>query len=84
MYQVIFTPNAKKQLSKLERDTQIRILKTLKRIRIRPESYLVKLIDDPSYKLRVEDYRLFIDIIENKLILLVLKVGHKKNIYKNP
>lgn len=82
MYQIIFAPKARKQLLKLEKDTQKRILKALKRIRIRPESFLTKLVDDPSFKLRVGDYRLFIDIIEDKLILLVIKIGHRRNIYK--
>jgi len=82
MYQVIFTPKAGKQLAKLPKDIQVRILQALKRIRIRPESHLTKLIDDPAYKFRVGDYRLFIDIIHDKLILLVVKVGHRRNVYK--
>ena len=82
MYEVIFTPKAEKQLEKLPKDIRRRILQALKRIRIRPESHLVKLVDDPAYKFRVGDYRLFIDIIHNKLILLVVKVGHRRNVYK--
>ncbi|MDP7180102.1 MAG: type II toxin-antitoxin system RelE/ParE family toxin [Candidatus Woesearchaeota archaeon] len=82
MYQVIFTPKAEKQLKKLPKDVQVRIINALKRIRIRPESHLTKLVDDPVYRFRVGDYRLFIDIIHDKIILLVVKVGHRKNIYK--
>lgn len=82
MYHVIFTPKAEKQLSKLPKDIQVRIINALKRIRIRPESYLTKLVDDTSYKFRVGDYKLFIDIIHNKLILLVVKVDHRRNVYK--
>ena len=82
MYQIIFTPKARKQLLKFEKDVQKRILKALKRIRIRPEAYLVKLVDDPSFKFRVGDYRILIDIIEDKLVLLVIKVGHRRTIYK--
>ena len=82
MYQIIFTPQARKQLLKLENDIQRRIINALKRIVIRPEAYLTKLVDDPSFKFRVGDYRLFIDIIEDKLVLLVVKVGHRKSIYK--
>ena len=82
MYQVIFTPKAEKQLAKLPKDIRIRILQALKKIRIRPESYLTKLVDDSAYKLRVGDYRIIIDIIYHKLVLLVVKVGHRKNIYK--
>ncbi len=82
MYQIIFAPKARKQFLKLEKDIQKRILQALKRIRIRPEAYLVKLVDDSSFKLRVGEYRLFIDILGDKLVLLVVKIGHRKNIYK--
>ncbi len=82
MYQVIFTPKAEKHLSKLPKDVQVRIISALKRIRIRPEIHLTKLVGDNSYKFRVGDYRLFIDIIQNKLILLIVKVGHRRNVYK--
>lgn len=82
MYKIILTPRAEKQLKKLPKDVQIRVVGALKRIRIRPEAYLTKLVGDPAYKFRVGDYRLFIDIIQNKLILLVLKVGHRRNVYK--
>jgi mRNA interferase RelE/StbE len=82
MYQVIFTPNSEKQLKKLPKEIQVRIINALKRIRIRPEAYLTKLVDDPAYKFRVGDYRLIIDIIHDKLILLVVKVGHRRNIYQ--
>ncbi|MDP7141505.1 MAG: type II toxin-antitoxin system RelE/ParE family toxin [Candidatus Woesearchaeota archaeon] len=82
MYQVIFTPNSEKQLKKLPKDIQVRIINALKRIRIRPESYLTKLVDDPAYKFRVGDYRLIIDVIHDKLILLVVKIGHRRNVYQ--
>ncbi len=83
MYEVLLTTKAKKQLKKLESEIRKRIISTLKRIRIRPESHLTKLVGDPGYKLRVGDYRLIIDIDKGKLIILVLKVGHRKNIYKD-
>ena len=83
MYEVLLTTKAKKQLKKLESKTRQRIISTLKRVRIRPGSYLTKVVGDPSYKLRVGDYRLIIDLDKGKLILLVLKMGHRKKIYKD-
>lgn len=83
MYEIIFTENSKKQLKKLEKLIQIRIIKVLERIRIRPESYVTKLVGDPGYKLCVGDYRIILDIEKDKLIILILKIGHRKNIYKN-
>lgn len=81
MYGIIFSLKAKKQLMKLERDIQERIISSLERIRIRPEAFITMLVGDPGYKLRVGDYRVIMDIDKNNLIILVIKVGHRKNIY---
>jgi mRNA interferase RelE/StbE len=81
-YEIIFTDKAAKQLKKLGKDDQERIIRSLERIRIRPEVFVTKLIDDPGYRLRVGDYRVILDIEKENLIILVLMVGHRKNIYK--
>ncbi len=80
-YEIIFSDKALKQLEKLERKLQERIIAVLERIRIRPENYVTKLVGDPGYKLRVGDYRVIMDIDNERLKILVLKVGHRKNIY---
>ena len=80
-YQIFFTDKAKKQLEKLEKVNQERIVKSLERIRIRPEAYITKLVGDPGYKLRVGNYRVILEIEKEKLIILVLMIGHRKNIY---
>ena len=82
-YEIIFTDTSRKQFRKLEKDVQERIVKALERIRIRPEAHVRKLIGDPGYRLRVGEYRVIIEIEKDKLIILVIKIGHRKNIYKN-
>ena len=82
MYEIIFSEKAQRQLYKLPFNIKERILKVLERVRIRPLAYFEKLADEESYKLRVGDYRVIADIYSNKLMVLVLKVGHRKNIYK--
>ena len=82
-YEIFFTDTSRKQFKKLEKNVQERIIKTLERIRIRPEVHVKKLIGDPGYRLRVGEYRVIIDIYKDKLIILVIKIGHRKNIYKN-
>lgn len=81
MYGVIFSDLARKQFSKLPKEIQERIISSLKRIRIRPEAYVAKLVGDPSFKLRVGDYRVIMDIQRDKLIIFVMKLGHRKSIY---
>lgn len=80
-YEVIFSDKVLRQIKKLEKNVQERIIAVLERIRVRPESYVTKLVGDPGYKLRVGDYRVIMDIDNKILRILILKVGHRKNIY---
>lgn len=81
-YEVIFSDFADKQLNKLPLDVQVRIVSTIKRCRIRPYAHIKKLVSSRYFRLRIGDYRAILDIIDNKLIILVIEVGHRKNIYK--
>lgn len=83
MYSVEISDSAKKQLRKLPEDVQDRIIYALDRIKIRPEAYLIKLVGEPSYKLRVGNYRAIIDLDLHTRLILITKVGHRKKIYKN-
>lgn len=82
MYDVFFSDTARKQFKKLGREEQERIISTIERVRIMPEMYVTKLVGDPGYKLRVGDYRIIMDIETDKLLILVLKIGHRGSIYK--
>ncbi|MBL7160718.1 MAG: type II toxin-antitoxin system RelE/ParE family toxin [Candidatus Aenigmarchaeota archaeon] len=82
MYSIIFSLSAKKQLQSLDKHIQKRIISVLERIRFRPERFVRKLVGDPAYRLRVGDYRVIMDIEKDRLLIIVLKVGHRKRIYK--
>ena len=79
-YGIIFSDSALKQLKKLEKNVQERIVSTLERIKIRPQAHVTKLVGDPGYRLRVGDYRVILDIDEGNLIILVIKIAHRKKI----
>ncbi|NOR49367.1 MAG: type II toxin-antitoxin system RelE/ParE family toxin [Methanosarcinaceae archaeon] len=81
-YGIIFSDRALKQLKKLEKNVQERIISTLERIKIRPQAHVTKLVGDPGYRLRVGDYRVILDIDEGNLVILVIKIGHRKKTYK--
>jgi mRNA interferase RelE/StbE len=81
MYDILFHKNAEKQLEKLPREIQIRVLSVLDRIKISPHSHVKKLVNTPYFRLRVGDYRIILDIQSGKLIIFVIELGHIKNIY---
>ena len=39
--------------------------------------------NNPFHKVRVGDYRIVYEIQEDVLMILVVKIGHRKDIYKN-
>ncbi len=82
MYSIELSKTAEKQLYKLEKNVQVRIISTLERIRVRPYPHVKKLVESPYYRLRVGNYRVILDIKEDKLIIFVIEVGHRRNIYK--
>ncbi len=82
MYTLVYTEEFFKQIKKLNKDTQRRLMSTLERIRIRPYPHVKKLVGNPYFRLRVGDYRVILDIVKDKLIIYVLEVGHRKSIYK--
>ncbi|MBU4242577.1 MAG: type II toxin-antitoxin system RelE/ParE family toxin [Nanoarchaeota archaeon] len=80
-YEIIFSDFADKQLIKLSINIQKRIVSTLKRCRIRPYPHVKKLVGSKYFRLRIGDYRVILDIIDNKLIIYVIEVGHRKKVY---
>ncbi|MCL4356447.1 MAG: type II toxin-antitoxin system RelE/ParE family toxin [Candidatus Thermoplasmatota archaeon] len=80
-YEVFFSDLALKQLRKLDLEIRQRIIATIERIRIRPDEYVRKLVGDDVYRLRVGNYRVILDLDKEKLIILVLRIGHRRNVY---
>ncbi len=82
MYNIEFSETAEKQIYKLDKGIQLRIISILERIKIRPYHFVKKLVGSPYLRLRVGDYRLILDIKESRLIIFVIEVGHRRDVYK--
>ncbi len=82
MFDLHFTAESKKYLKKINRTDSVRIIASLERCKIRPHAYVKKLVGSPYFRLRVGDYRVILDIQGGKFIIIVVEIGHRKNIYK--
>lgn len=71
-----------KKVKKLPQNIQEHIKSSLTRIQVRPFEFLGRLTKYLYFKLRVVDYRLIVDVINEDLLILVIEVGHRKNIYQ--
>jgi len=83
MYELEYTKKAKGQLEKFSKDLSERIIRSLERIRVRPFSFVKRLVGSRYFRLRVGDYRLILDVQQGKLVILVVEVGHRRNVYKS-
>lgn len=83
---VEFNDKSKKDFSKLDKSIQIQILKKLK---------FIESLDNPKddgkplagnllglWRYRSGDYRILTQILDDKLIVLVVKISHRKDVYK--
>jgi len=86
MYSVEYTLNAIKDLNKLSPEVKKRIFDKIREIKEDPYSYVKKLkmsAKSPMYSLRVGDYRVIMVIKDPLLIIQVVQVGNRSNIYRN-
>ena len=82
VYNIQWTITAERQLTKLDKSTKKEIISKIDSIQDNPFLYVTKLVGFDAFKLRVGDYRVILGIEKKNLVILILKVGHRKNIYK--
>jgi mRNA interferase RelE/StbE len=83
-YRIIWDKKVYQTLHKLEPIVARRIVKLVKEFSIDPNSKDIKVMaGDSVFRLRAGDYRVIISIDKDSEVINVLKVGHRKNIYKN-
>ncbi len=80
-----YTETARKQLKKLDKTMQKRILDYMDEVALleNPRSRGKALVENMRglWRYRVGDYRVICEIQEARIIISVLKIGHRKNIY---
>ena len=83
-YEIIIKPSAEKSFSKLEKSQQIKIIKAIENLTINPRPQGFKKLKSLAelYRIRVGDYRIIYSIDDNVLIITIVKIGHRKEIYK--
>lgn len=83
-YKIEITASAEKSLKKIPKKDLEKVVEAIQVLAISPfPSGCRKLKgEEDVYRVRQGNYRIIYEIIDNKLIVLVLKIGHRKDIYK--
>ena len=84
MKYTIETPrNFEKLLKKIPRNDLLRIRDRIRELAHDPRPYGVEKLDDNLYRVRQGDYRIIYGIYDKKLVVLVITVEHRREVYKN-
>lgn len=84
-YNIELAPLAQRQLKKLPESIKNKILDELENLSVELSGAGIKKLKgmDDLYRLRIADYRIIYQIEHRILLILVLKIGHRKDVYNN-
>ena len=84
-YIVEFAPAARRQLRKLDRPVQVRVLRRMEKLENQPRpktAETLKGTTETVYRVREGDYRIIYTIEDDRLIVLVVRIGHRSEVYR--
>jgi len=83
-YRIEFAPSARLQLHKLTSEIRVRLAAALSALSAEPRPPGVRKLsgEESLYRIRVGDYRIIYQIREKELIVLVVKIGHRGEVYR--
>lgn len=82
-YRVEILRSAQKQLAKIDRQDQSRIISAIRELANDPRPPgCNKLSGRPAWRIRVGTYRVIYEIHDDRLLVLVVTIGHRKDVYR--
>ena len=84
-YKIIFKASAKKELRKLPKIEYITIKSSIDDLAVNPRPIGVRKMvgGNNQWRLRVGVYRVVYTIIDNQLIIEIIRIAHRKDAYRN-
>jgi len=83
-YSIEVSATAEKQLRKLSKKDQISVLKRIQELSGEPRPNHSRKLrgQDNIYRVRVGNYRILYSIENKHLTIIILKVGHRRDVYR--
>ena len=81
---VVLAPAARHQLASLSPDVQRRITRVIDGLAVEPRPHGATLLagDRSVLRVRVGDYRVLYELRGEELVVLVVRVGHRREVYR--
>ena len=83
-YSILLAPPAERQLKSLAEPIQKRIARRLRGLRENPRPHGIKKLagEEDLYPIREGNYRIVYTIRDKELIVLIVKIGARKEVYR--
>lgn len=82
-YKIEFATGVRKDFRKIPKQDATRILKRIERLAENPRPPdSKKLAGDDAMRIRIGTYRVIYEINDEVVLVLILRVGHRKNVYR--
>jgi mRNA interferase RelE/StbE len=83
-YRVEVSATAERQIRKLPRADQLRVIRVIQALSIDPRPLGCRRLSgqDDVFRVRIGRYRVLYAIEDRRLVVLVLKVGDRKDVYR--
>lgn len=82
-YALRFKRDAERELDRIPRANLARIMKRIHQLAFQPRPSGCKKLGEPSiYRVRQGDYRVLYQIDDENRIVAILKVGHRREVYR--
>jgi mRNA interferase RelE/StbE len=84
-YRVLVAPSASRDLKRLDRSARDRVDRALDLLADEPRPPACKRLTGAGelYRVRVGSYRIVYEIRDDVLIVLVVRVGHRRDVYRD-
>ncbi|MBI4008662.1 type II toxin-antitoxin system RelE/ParE family toxin [Candidatus Roizmanbacteria bacterium] len=79
---ILFVKSAEKELLHLDKNLGKRILNKISLLKNDPYGNSQKLKGNKGYRIRIGDYRVVYTIDKKKQTILIIKIGHRRDIYR--
>ncbi len=81
-YRILYTEEAARRIGKLDKAVKERVGKAIKKLSEQPElgKRLTGLLSD-RWSYRVGDWRILYKVKKNEVVILILTVGHRREVY---
>lgn len=83
-YSISYVPSAARALRKFDESTARRLLREIEKLADdpRPPGSIQLKGGDGEFRVRAGDYRIIYDVEDSELVVLVLRLGHRREIYR--